>query len=234
MAASYAPGLLFDSMKHPAETDEFIKIIKAERGVEDDVGAQRLFGEYAFDKGNTDDAKTHLKKAYKLDGNHYHTAELLRALGEDVELPEQLEEADEDYESIVGESLNDEESVGKTLGQIALTALICGGLAFGYYYKAKRDFRASELAVEAKPMVTAETEVASKVRSRITRRSSTKSLRHPRRSQGWHSRTPCFGLSTASLSTSHRHSVILLKHASRTSRMLTATQPTSLSTPKRV
>ena len=61
MAASYAPGSL-DSMKHPAETDEFIKIIKAERGVEDDVGAQRLFGEYAFDKGNTDDAKTHLKK----------------------------------------------------------------------------------------------------------------------------------------------------------------------------
>ena len=41
------------------------------------------------------------------------------------------------------------------MGQIALTALICGGLAFGYYYKAKRDFRASELAVEAKPMVTA-------------------------------------------------------------------------------
>ncbi len=146
---------LFDSMKHPAETDEFIKIIRAERGVEDDVGAQRLFGEYAFDKGNTDDAKTHLKKAYELDSNHYHTAELLRALGEDVELPEQLEDADEDYESIVGESLNDEESVGKTLGQIALTALICGGLAFGYYYKAKRDFRASELAVEAKPMVTA-------------------------------------------------------------------------------
>ena len=147
---------LFDSMKHPAETDEFIKIVKAEFGVEDSVAAQRLFGEYAFDKGNTEDAKTHLKKAHELDATHYHTAELLRALGEDVELPEVEAADDEDYfESIVGESLNDEESAGKTLVQIALTALICGSLAFGYYYKAKRDFRASELAVEAKPMVTA-------------------------------------------------------------------------------
>ena len=146
---------LFDSVKHPTETDEFIKIIKAEFGVEDSVEAQRLFGEYAFDKGNTDEAKEHLLNAYKLDASHYHTAELLNALGENVELPEAEAQDEEDYESLVGEALVEDESAGKMFGQIALTAVICGALAFGYYYKAQRDYRATELAVEAKPMLSA-------------------------------------------------------------------------------
>ena len=184
-------------MKHPAETDEFIKIIKAECGKPKTTlvpnAPWRVRIRQRQHRRCRQDAPEKSVQARWQSLPHRRASSC--AWRRCRATRNNLKKADEDYESIVGESLNDEESVGKTLGQIVLTALICGGLAFGYYYKAKRDFRASELAVEAKPMVTAGDRGASRVLLRITRQSSTKSLRHPRQSQGWHSRTPCFGLS---------------------------------------
>ena len=141
---------LYDSFQN-AKAAETIKAAVAKGNLEKNLRAQLLLGEMAYEENREDEAKKHLKVAYDIDNKNRRAAELLNTLGESVEIPTD----DEDEDELVGFSTEVEqnENLGKALGQILLGILICGGIFFAYYTSAQRAHEAKMLAVDAIPML---------------------------------------------------------------------------------
>lgn len=141
---------LYDSFQN-AKAAETIKAAVQKGNLEKNLRAQLLLGEMAYEENREDEAKKHLKVAFGIDNNNRRAAELLNTLGEQVSLPQEEEEDDD----LVGFNTEEEqnENLGKAIGQILLGVIICGGLFFAYYTSAQRAHEAKMLAVDAIPML---------------------------------------------------------------------------------
>lgn len=142
---------LYDSFQN-AKAAETIKAAVQKGNLEKNLRAQLLLGEMAYEENREDEAKKHLKVAYGIDSNNLRAAQLLNTLGEEVSIPE-VEEDDEDDLRGFNTEEEQQEHLGKALGQILLGIIVCGALFFAYYVSAQRAHEAKMLAVDAIPML---------------------------------------------------------------------------------
>lgn len=110
--------------------------------------AQLLLGELAFEAGRSDEAKKHLHRVLQMDAKSRRAAQLLQNLGEDVEVPsEAAEPEDEDFGFRTDDP--DAESPKRAALQIAI-GLVVGAVLFGlYYWMTQRSHAAAQLVVQA-------------------------------------------------------------------------------------
>ena len=142
---------LFDSFQN-AKAAEAIQEASNKGDLGNNLRAQILLGELAVENNKIDQAKDHFRVAMKIDSKAHRPAELLRSLGEDVQVPE----LGEDPNEVVGFRTEDESQLNtpaKAIGQVILAAAVLGAALAGYIWKANLDHTAKTLAVEAIPLV---------------------------------------------------------------------------------
>ncbi|MEM6732995.1 MAG: tetratricopeptide repeat protein, partial [Myxococcota bacterium] len=133
----------FDNAKAAA----LLERARASDALEDNLRAQLLLGELAFEGGRGDDARRHLNTVRALEPNHVRAAQLLKNLGDEVQLPD----ASDDQDSLVGFQTDDpeQESAGRALLHVGIGFVLLVGLFGAYVWSAQRDAEATGLAEEA-------------------------------------------------------------------------------------
>jgi len=141
--------LLAQALFDIADTKQSAAVLeKAVKGanITNNLRAQMLLGEIAVEQDRTDEAKKYLKQVRSLDPTHRRAAELLKSLGENIDVPQ----SDADNNPLgFGTTEEGRETAGHAFLQIGIGLVVCA-TALGIYYKWSGDnFQANTLSREA-------------------------------------------------------------------------------------
>lgn len=119
----------------------------AQGGLERDPRAQLLLGELAFESGRAEDARQHLRAVLIAEPQNARAAQLLRNLGDDIDLPEPAEAQD----TLVGFQTDDpdRETPQRALLHVGIGFILLVALFGVYLWNANRSHEAKQLAYEA-------------------------------------------------------------------------------------
>ncbi len=114
--------------------------------------AQLLLGELAFESGRSEDARRHLRAVITSERDHPRAAQLLRNLGEDIEVPES-----DAQDTLVGFQTEDpdRETPQRALLHVGLGFLVLAAVFAVYLWNANRAHEAKALAFEAMSFLAA-------------------------------------------------------------------------------
>ncbi|MCK5690269.1 tetratricopeptide repeat protein [Myxococcota bacterium] len=130
---------------------ECIKLADKAGNIGNNLRAQVLLGELAFEDSKASDAKKYLKQARKLDPSNHRAAVLLQSLGEDIKLPPQ---PIDDGPTLFKTDNEGSESMSKAGTQIVLGTVVFAALFGIYYWTSQQSHEAAIRVAQAAPLAT--------------------------------------------------------------------------------